>query len=51
MCVLKNQNKQNNRKTHSYIINAYFFSLPTEDAWVFAKANAIQAAGIMSFGE
>ncbi|XP_056895625.1 putative sodium-coupled neutral amino acid transporter 11 [Takifugu flavidus] len=22
---------------------------PTEDAWVFAKANAIQAAGIMSF--
>lgn len=28
-----------------------FSSLPTEDAWVFAKANAIQAAGIMSFGE
>uniref|UniRef100_H3DGG1 Putative sodium-coupled neutral amino acid transporter 11 n=1 Tax=Tetraodon nigroviridis TaxID=99883 RepID=H3DGG1_TETNG len=23
--------------------------LPTKDAWVFAKANAIQAAGIMSF--
>ncbi|TNN03057.1 hypothetical protein fugu_000086 [Takifugu bimaculatus] len=24
---------------------------PTEDAWVFAKANTIQAAGIMSFGD
>lgn len=27
------------------------YSLPTDDAWVFAKWNAIQAVGVMSFGE
>lgn len=26
-------------------------SLPTDDAWAFAKWNAIQAVGVMSFGE
>lgn len=38
-------------KWHFFIFLMLFSSLPTEDAWVFAKANAIQAAGIMSFGE
>lgn len=28
-----------------------FSSLPTENSWAFAKWNAIQAVGIMSFGE
>lgn len=27
------------------------FSPPTENAWAFAKINAIQAVGVMSFGE
>lgn len=26
-------------------------SSPSEDAWVFAKWNAVQAVGVMSFGE
>lgn len=31
--------------------NISISSLPTENAWAFAKSNAIQAVGIMSFGE
>lgn len=31
--------------------NISISSLPTENAWAFAKLNAIQAVGIMSFGE
>lgn len=29
----------------------FSFRPKTEDAWVFAKPNAIQAVGVMSFGE
>ena len=32
-------------------INRFSSRPKTEDAWIFAKPNAIQAVGVMSFGE
>lgn len=39
---------------HFNVKNLFIFfcnSPPSKDAWVFAQWNAIQAVGVMSFGE